>query len=127
MTQLEVCFMLFKFCFFPPESSLPLAFPALPQEPLCSPQKSDPFRPPGPMYAPRLAWHTRFPLPAQALLRLPCLLLPEPICAVSFCPGCHRSPHCSPSRVALTPSGDSHIYPAASQCKEQGLTILQGQ
>ena len=38
MTKLEVCFMLFKFCLFPPEPSLPLAFPALPQEPLCSPE-----------------------------------------------------------------------------------------
>ena len=64
------------------------------------------------------------PLLAQALLLV---LSQNPSVPASFCPGCLGSFPCSPSRVALTPSGDSHIYPAASQCKEQGLTILQGQ
>lgn len=77
MTQLEVCFMLFKFCFFPPESSLPLAFPALPQEPLCSPQRSDPFQPPG------LSRHT---LPPSSRSGSPPCPLAEPLCACFLLP-----------------------------------------
>ena len=71
--------------------------------------------------------HVEFYLNGIKLCELfhPCLLLPEPICAVSFCPGCLGFP-LLPQQSGSDPLRGSHIYPATSQHEEQGLTILQG-
>ena len=100
-----------KFCLFPPEPRLPLAFPALPQEPLCSPQRSEPFQPPG------LSRHT---LPTSSCSGSPPCLLKEPVCACFLLPW-------MPWLFPLLPQQSGSDPLRDSQCEEQGLTILQGQ
>ena len=107
-----------KVCLFPPEPNLPLAFPALPQEPLCSPQRSEPFQPPG---------LSRRTLPASSCSGSPPCLLEEPVCACFLLPWMPWLFPLLPQQSGSDPLRDSHIYLAASQHEEQGLTILQGQ